>query len=343
MTHINGTSRRQFAKRMMAGALAAGAASIALAATASAAEIKMAFFASPKHPVYSKLMTPWSKAVMGENVGIAVKGFPGSQIGGKPPGAWKRVVNGIADVEFHLPGYTSTVFPRTLVMEIPLQYENAVEATKAMWRIYDKHISPDYKRAKLLAMWGTDVPVVMTNKVVRTPADLKGLKIRTPSRNQAAIIKAFGAIPVAMPMPSTYGALEKGVVDGAIVGISVVDSFKLAEVVKHYIIDLPFGYSPQILAMNRKTYDGLSAAQKAAVDKHSSLELSLKGAQIYEDSRQNGIATVKKRSDTSITTLTPAEKAQWVSVLKGATNEWIEDFEKQGHPYRQMVSDYLKK
>ena len=72
---------------------------------------------------------------------------------------------------------------------------------------------------------------------------MKGLKLRTPSANQALIIKELGAIPVAMPMTQTYGALEKGVVDGAIVGISVVNSFRLAEVVKNYIVDLPFGYS----------------------------------------------------------------------------------------------------
>ncbi len=59
---------------------------------------------------------------------------------------------------------------------------------------------------------------------VRHPDDLKGLKLRTPSRDQAAIIKGLGAVPVAMPMPRTYGAIEKGVVDGALVGISVVNS-----------------------------------------------------------------------------------------------------------------------
>ena len=157
-----------------------------------------------------------------------------------------------------------------------------------MWRIYDKHIAADYKRVKLIGLWGTDVPVVMTNKVVRTPDDLKGLKLRTPSRNQAAIIKAFGAIPVAMPMPQTYGALEKGVVDGAIVGISVVKSFKLAEVVKHYIVDLPMGFSPQIVAMNRKSWDKLSPAQKAVIEKNSGLEFSLIGARSYDPGPSSG-------------------------------------------------------
>jgi len=329
-----------FAAALLAVSVAGG---IALGAAAQAKDLKVAFFASPKHPIWARLMAPWGKAIESANVGLKVTGFPGSQIGGSPPGAFKRVVNGIADVEFAMQGYTSTVFPRTLLVEIPLQWGSPTEATKALWRIFDKHLAKEYKRVKVLAMWVTDTPTIMTNKVVRVPDDLAGLKLRTPSRNQAAIIKGFGAIPVAMPMPQTYGAIEKGVVDGAVVGISVVNSFKLAEVVKNYIVDLPMGYSPQMIAMNRSVYDSLTAAQKAVIDKHSGLELSLKGARLYERAREGGLKTVKKRKDTQITTLTAAEKAAWEARLKTIADQWVKDFEKQGLPYRQMLKDYLSK
>lgn len=312
-------------------------------AFAQTKDLKVAFFASPKHPVWSRLMVPWSKKIEAAGVGIKVTGFPGSQIGGKPPGAFKRVINGIADVEFAMQGYTSTVFPRTLIVEIPLQWGSPTEATKALWRIYDKHLAKEYKRVKVLAMWATDTPTVMTNKIVRVPDDLKGLKLRTPSRNQAAIIKGFGAIPVAMPMPQTYGAIEKGVVDGAVVGVSVVNSFKLAEVVKNYIVDLPMGYSPQMIAMNRKVYDALSAKQRAVIDANSGLELSLKGAALYEGARKGGLKTVTKRADTNITKLTASEKKAWEARLQTVVDKWVRDFEKKGLPYRQMLTDYLDK
>lgn len=312
-------------------------------AFAQSRDIKMAFFASPKHPVWSKLMAPWGKTVQGTQAGLKVIGFPGSQIGGSPPGAFKRVVNGIADVEFAMQGYTSTVFPRTLIVEIPLQWGTPTEATRALWRIFDKHLAKEYKRVKVLAMWVTDTPTVMTNKVVRHPDDLKGLKLRTPSRNQAAIIKGFGAIPVAMPMPQTYGAIEKGVVDGAVVGISVVNSFKLAEVVKNYIVDLPMGYSPQMVVMNRKVYDALSPKQRAAIDKNSGLALSIKGAKLYEAARRSGLKTVTKRADTKITALTAAEKAAWKARLEKVVVQWVDGFEKKGLPYRKMLADYLAK
>ena len=324
----------------VAAAVLAGAAGVT---TAQARDLKMAFFTSPKHHVWAKLMTPWGKGIAAANVGLKVVGFPGGQIGGKPPGAFKRVVNGIADIEFGLQGYTSTVFPKTMVVEIPLQWGSPSEATTAMWKIFDKHLSSEYARVEVLGLWTTDVPVLMTNKVVRTPDDLKGLKLRTPSRDQAAIIKGLGAIPVGMPMPQTYSAIEKGVVDGALVGISTVNSFKLAEVVKNFIVDLPMGYSPQMMVMNKKTYAGLSAEQKKAVDAQRGLPLSLKGARLYEAARAAGIKTVRTRDDTNITELSAADKAAWTARFKTIVGDWVKRYEKSDPNYQKMLADYLAK
>lgn len=346
MTDSN-LSRRDFGKLALGGAGAAGMGAFGGALgfpglAHAATELRMAFFASPRHPIWAKMMKPWGDMVEKAGVDLDIKGFPGSQIGGKPPGAYKRILGGISDIEFHIPGYTSSVFPRTLVAEIPMQWATPTEATRALNRIFAEHLAAEYKRVHVLAMWVTDVPVVMTNKVVRTPDDLKGLRLRTPSRNQAEIIKGLGAVPVAMPMPSTYNALQKGVVDGAIVGISVVNSFKLHEVVKNFIVDLPFGYSPFFIGMNKRKYASLSAKQRAAIDKHSGLDYGLLGAKSYEDERVRGIKTVEAKAGSSITKLTAAEKAQWVERLKGIREAWIGRFEKQGLPYRKLYNAYMQ-
>jgi TRAP-type C4-dicarboxylate transport system substrate-binding protein len=336
-----------FISRTMTAA-AVGTTVLAFAASvnvspAGAKDLKMAFFPSPKHPLWSKMMMPWAKEFEKASGSTKVKGFPGSQIGGSPPGAFKRVVNGISDIELHLPGYTSTVFPRTLVMEIPLQWSSPSEATQAFWRIYDKHIASEYKRVKLLAAFATDVPAVMTNKIVKTPGDLKGLKLRTPSRNQAAIIKGLGAIPVAMPMTQTYSSIQKGVVDGAIVGISVVRSFKIIEVANKYIVDLPFGFSPIIIAMNKKSYDGLSKAERDHIDANSGLKYSMVGAKNYERARMGALKMIKDRKSTSVVSVNADQRKQWVASLEKVVDGWVRTFEKEGIPYRAILSDYLKK
>lgn len=337
--------KQQFLKT---SALAAGIAALALAGVAGGAaqatDLKMAFFASPKHHVWDKFMEPWGKELESKKVDLKILGFPGSQIGGKPPGAFKRVVNGIADIEFGLQGYTSTVFPKTMVAEIPMQFENAEQATRGLWRILDKYLADEYPRVKVLGLWTTDTPVLMTNKAVKTPEDLAGVKLRTPSRDQAEIIKGLGAIPVAMAMPATYTAIEKGVVDGSLVGISVVKSFKLAEVVKNYVTGLPMGFSPQMVVMNEKTYNGLTAVQRKAIDESTGLEWSLRAAKLYEEARKEGIALVKERKDTNLTEISAADRKKWEAKFKDIHDSWVGRFEKAGFKnYQEMLNAYLGK
>ena len=345
MTRLESKTPPRAVRIAAAASLAAlVAAGFGAAASAQTKELKMAFFSSPKHHVWDKLMVPWSEAIMGEEKSLKFLGFPGSQIGGSPPGAFKRVVNGIADVEFAMQGYTATVFPKSMVVEIPKQWGSPTEATTALWKILPTFLKDEYDRVEVLAMWVTDQPVLMTNKLVRKPDDLVGVKLRTPSRDQAEIIKGLGAIPVAMPMPQTYTAIEKGVVDGALVGISVVQSFKLAEVVKNYVVDLPMGYSPQMVVMNKEAYASLSPAQKKAIDAHRGLKWSLTAAKLYEEARDDGIKIVNERKDAQIVKLSAGEKALWDERMQKIADEWVGRFEKAGFKdYKKMLAAYMAK
>ena len=187
---IKNMDRREFIRLLEAGALTLGSLGIASGALAQQRIFKVAYWMGPRHSLARNVFEPLVKNLNTANLGFNAKIFPAGQVGGGgPPQAYQRMVNGISHVELHLPGYTASQFPRTLVMEIPLQHENNVVATKAINGIFDKHLKQEYKGVKVLGLFGIDVPVVMTKKPVRTPDDLKGMKLRTPSRNQADIIK----------------------------------------------------------------------------------------------------------------------------------------------------------
>jgi TRAP-type transport system periplasmic protein len=61
--------------------------------------------------------------------------------------------------------------------------------------------------------------------------DIKGKKIRTISPEQAEFVRAIGATPVAIPGPDVYTSLQRGLVDGTVIGSSAIESFKLLEVI----------------------------------------------------------------------------------------------------------------
>ena len=53
------------------------------------------------------------------------------------------------------------------------------------------------------------------NKPIRTPADLKGLKIRVQDmKSQTDMLNALGGIPVAMAYGDVYTSLQTGIIDG---------------------------------------------------------------------------------------------------------------------------------
>ncbi len=56
---------------------------------------------------------------------------------------------------------------------------------------------------------------LLTDRVITTPADLKGLKIRVPnSKIYVNTLQAMGAAPSTLPFPEVYGAVQQGVIDG---------------------------------------------------------------------------------------------------------------------------------
>ena len=99
--------------------------------------------------------------------------------------------------------------------------------------------------------------VTNSKKEVLTPADLEGLKIRTPdSPVSLAIFEALGANPTPMSFGELYTALEQGTVDGQENPLALIYSAKLYEVQK-YVSLTGHIYSPMVLAISEKTYQEL--------------------------------------------------------------------------------------
>ena len=306
----------------------------------STEELKIAHFMSPKHPMDRFLMRPWAKEIAKiTNNDLTARIYPGGELGKGPRAQFKRAVDGIADITFGLQGYTSKQFPRTTLIELPAVAPDGIVATEKLWDIYDRYLAGEYKRVKTLAIWGAESPVLMTkNKAIRKISDIKGLKIRTPSKAQAALIRALGATPVAMPVTRMYNALNTGVVDALMVPPSVILSFKIGEVAKYYTTGLPFGRSPFFLLMNLPKWESLSASQKAAINKTTGRGLSIKGAKFYEKAGAKGLKSVSKGGKHEVITFSPDEVKKGTAILLKARIKIVADLEKKGIPAKAILA-----
>ncbi len=86
-----------------------------------------------------------------------------------------------------------------------------------------------------------------TNNVrpIRTPADMKGLKIRTPPiESIIKCMEALGANPVSIPYPETYMALKTGVADGQENPFMNIATMKFHEVQK-YLTVINYQFHPE--------------------------------------------------------------------------------------------------
>ncbi len=330
MFHLSKSTITFTATFALAGVLAAG--------PAQAVELKLAHFMSPKHPMDRFIMRPWTKEIAKASGGaLTVKIYPGGALGKGPKAQFKRAVDGIADITFGLQGFTSKLFPRTGLIELPGMAKTAEIAANKLWDAFPK-LASEYKRVKVLALWTNESQVLMTRKVpIRSIADMKGLKFRVPSKTQGNAIKVLGGVPVFMPITRVYNALNTGVIDGVMTGPSTIGSFKFHEVAKYFTVGLPIGRSPFFLVMNRGVWNKLSAENKALIEKTTGRGISIKASKFYMRAGKKGLGIVAKSKKHEIIRFSDAEKAKAVSLLQASRAKQVADLEKQGIPAREIL------
>ncbi len=105
-----------------------------------------------------------------------------------------------------------------------------------------------------------------SNKPIRVPDDLKGVKVRVTNKLRAEVFKAYGALPAPVPIDELYGALRQGVVDAQENPIPTIYGNKFYEVQK--FIDLT-GHvqSYYVVSANKKFLDSLNADQRKLFDR----------------------------------------------------------------------------
>ena len=96
------------------------------------------------------------------------------------------------------------------------------------------------------------------NKAIRTPDDLKGLKIRVQDmKSQTDMMKALGGIPVAMSYGDVYTSLQTGIIDGTENNETALTTGKHGEICKVYSTD-QHAMIPDVMVMSAKVWKTIS-------------------------------------------------------------------------------------
>ena len=104
------------------------------------------------------------------------------------------------------------------------------------------------------------------HKAIRSPADLKGLKIRVQNmKSQIDMLKAMGATPVAMAYGEVYTSLQTGVIDGTENNELSLTEANHGEICKVFSED-QHAMIPDVLVMSAKVWNKLSDADKKIIE-----------------------------------------------------------------------------
>ena len=344
-------SRRKF---LAASGAAIAAPAIARPALAQAqVTLKLHHFLPPMSNPHQKFLTPWARKIEAESQGkLKIDVIPAMQLGGTPPQLYDQAKDGVVDIVWTLPGNTPGRFPSTEAFELPFTVSRrSLVNSRACAEFAPANLANETKEVKLLAFWAHDHGLIHANRQVKVMDDLKGLKLRFPTRLAGEALKALGATAIGMPIPQVPESLAQKVIDGCVVPWEVVPAIKVHELLKFHteIPGSPTLYTTTFfLAMNKAKYEGLPADLRDVIDKNSGMPASEMAGNLWDTMGLPVAEMVRARGNT-ITVLAEDEKARWQKVTEPVIEAWIKsskdknvDGGKLVEQVRALVAKYEK-
>ncbi|MEM8662882.1 MAG: TRAP transporter substrate-binding protein, partial [Pseudomonadota bacterium] len=319
----------------------------ASAATSALAEehtFKLHHFLSAKAPAHTQMLEPWARAVE-ENSGgkVKIEIFPAMTLGGRPPELIGQARDGVVDIVWTVNGYTPGLFPRTEVIELPTVFKNdPVAANVALYEMFDEHLAEEYKGVEVMFLHvHAGQAMHMREKAVRTPEDVAGTRLRIPTRTGAWVIEALGADPVAMPVPELPPALQKGVVDGALIPFEIIPPLRIQEQTSHQIEGADgerFGTTAFQVSMNKARWDSLPDDVKQAFRDASDRDWWAQVGEVWAGTDDFGIGFAKDAGNEHIV-LTEEETEAFREKLAPVVDRWMEDVAALGIDGEALVEE----
>ncbi len=334
--------QRRHLAALGAGLLAAPA--LVRPANAQEVTLRLHHFLPAVSNVHRHFLMPWAQKVAADSQNrLRIQVFPSMQLGGAPPQLFDQARDGVVDMAWTLPGNTPGRFPRIEVFELPFVASPlAAPNSKAAWEFYTQHMREEFREVHPITIWAHDGGVIHANKPVSQLEDLRGLKLRFPTRQAGEALRALGAAPIGMPVPQVPEAVSQGVIDGAVVPWEVVPSIRLAELVRNHteILGTPTFYTATfILAMNPAKYAALPAELRAVLDANSGMVAAEMAAKVWDEQGPVVRAQVARRSQNTIVQLSDAEKQRWMAACAPVVESWVAGSGARGFDGAALLAD----
>ncbi len=250
--------------------------------------------------------------------------------GGATLGNGKAIVEqcqaGIIEFVESVEGLLSYWYPNMQVLSIPYLFRNYDVAYAVLDGPFGQEMREDFRKktGMRIVSWGENGGFrnfTTGKKMVKSPADLKGLKIRTMEiPAHMAMVKALGANPIPVAWTELYTALQTGVADGEENSIPTFMLGKLEEVQKYMVLD-GHVYSYQFTLVNDAWFQQQSKeVQQAILSTGKIMDTMCRG--ICRTTELNGVEYLKTKGVT-LYRPTAEEYAQFRDLSQQPVIDWL--------------------
>lgn len=234
-------------------------------------EMRFGHYAAAGHPGDLAAQQFAERVEARTNGAITVEVFPNNELG-SPPELLEQNILGAIDMSLPTQGALDKYNKKFAVVMLPFVFRDYDHAYAVLDGPFMDWVAPELADEGLVFLsnweWGFRN---LTNRVrpVNTPADVEGLKIRTPPEIQLeAAMEALGANVQKIAFPELPQALQQGVVDGQENPLSVIYHFNLYEVQNHLALTRHV-YNSMVHVMSKQVWDRLTAEQQQIVREES--------------------------------------------------------------------------
>lgn len=200
---------------------------------------------------------------------VEVKVFPNEQLSsGNQTKGLEMLTSGGVDVSFYSNIIYSALDERFSVLSLPWLFEDEEEVQEKLKGEAGDKINEMLEEIGVVGLGITGNgfrQLTTTKKAVKSPEDIKGLKIRVPGMKMyVSLFQSLGADPITMNFSEVFTSLQQGAIDGQENPVDIISANKLYEVQEN-ISMWDYSYDGVILGMNKTKFDSLTPEQQTAI------------------------------------------------------------------------------
>ncbi|MBP0444337.1 TRAP transporter substrate-binding protein [Roseomonas sp. SSH11] len=217
----------------------------------------------PDYPV-SRGMDRFTELVAQRtNNRIRMRTYHSAQLGQQDEAIQQMRIGSIDFAEFNMSGLNNIV-PSTQVLTLPFIFRDVAHQHMVVDGPIGDTVGEDLEKAGfvVLAWYDAGARSMYGRRPIRTPEDMRGLKIRVQTSDLwIDIMRALGANATPLPYGEVYTSLQSGVLDAAENNWPSYESSRHFEVAR-YFTTTEHSNVPEILAVSRQRWNRLNPADR---------------------------------------------------------------------------------